>query len=227
MSQCSEAEFLRNVAQHEMQIIRDEDVYRHLRFKQPGAINRYFDLLTWPGHLCYTGDMGTFVFTRIKDMFEFFRTDREYAKRDGRRLYINPDYWAEKLIAADDRRGGGSATQFSEDKFRRVINEQRIKWIRDARRERTLDADSRRDLWESIERDVFDRLDDDGGQVAYVAARDFQWWPSRPGERVYQFEELWDYDLTEYTHRYLWCCYALAWGIERYDDAKQPAQVAS
>jgi hypothetical protein len=48
-----------------------------------------FDILTWSGHLCYTGDMGTYVFARIEDMFDFFR---------GRR--INPQYWGEKVIAS-------------------------------------------------------------------------------------------------------------------------------
>ena len=28
-----------------------------------------FDIVTWPGYLCYSGDMGCFVFTRLPDMF--------------------------------------------------------------------------------------------------------------------------------------------------------------
>ncbi len=72
-SQCDEARFLKDVANHEMQIIRDDGVQRHLRFKKPGTMCYHFDLITWGGHLCYTGDMGTYVFTRVHDMFDFFR----------------------------------------------------------------------------------------------------------------------------------------------------------
>lgn len=50
-------------------------------------------------YLCYTGDMGTYVFQRLTDMFEFFRTDREYKKRNGGKLAVNLSYWGEKLQA--------------------------------------------------------------------------------------------------------------------------------
>src|ERR1051326_8204576 len=72
----SEREFLRNVKAHEMTVLRDEGVDRHLRFKAPNTSNQYFDLITWRGSLCFTGDMGTFVFSRIPDMFEFFRDEQ-------------------------------------------------------------------------------------------------------------------------------------------------------
>jgi hypothetical protein len=40
------------------------------------------------------------------------------------------------------------------------------------------------------------------------------------------FEDFREVDCEEYTHRFLWCCYALAWGIEKYDAAKQPVDEA-
>jgi hypothetical protein len=166
---CTEDRFLHDVREHAMEIIRDDGVYRHIRFKRPGAHCQFFDLVTWPG------DMGTFVFSRLHDMFDFFRTDRRHL-RDGRTLGINPCYWSEKLIAVDGNRHRGSAKQFSEERFRQVINEQRIAWLREARQPCSagyLDRDDRRDLW--------------------------------------------GHDFTEYTFRFLWCCYALAWGIQRYD----------
>src|SRR5690348_13144744 len=93
--------FLKDVSTHEMIVIRDDGANRHIRFKRPGTSCMYFDLITWPGYLCYTGDMGTYVFSRLEDMFEFFRTDRDYNKRKGRELSINPKYWGEKLQAVD------------------------------------------------------------------------------------------------------------------------------
>lgn len=77
-----EQRFLNDVANHEMIIIRDDGVNRHVRFKRPNSSCMYFDLITWPGHLCYTGDMGSYVFRRLEDMFEFFRTDRNDTASD-------------------------------------------------------------------------------------------------------------------------------------------------
>ena len=91
----TEADFLKDVAAHEMEILRDDGVYRHIRFKKPGTWCMHFDLVTWPGYLAYSGDMGCYVFSRLNDMFEFFRTDREYLQRDGRQLCINLCYWSE------------------------------------------------------------------------------------------------------------------------------------
>ena len=86
---CPEAIFLRDVAEHEMIVVRDDGVHRHIRFKKPGTSCMHFDLITWPGYLCYTGDMGTYVFSRLTDMFEFFRTDREYMRlREGQTLRV-------------------------------------------------------------------------------------------------------------------------------------------
>lgn len=70
-------------------MLHEDGIYRHIRFRQPGTMCMHFDLITWPGYLCYTGDMGTYVFTRLADMFEFFRTDLTYAPRTGRLLAVN------------------------------------------------------------------------------------------------------------------------------------------
>ncbi|WP_116791376.1 hypothetical protein [Achromobacter dolens] len=214
----TETEFLRDVTDHVMEVHHDEGVYRHIRFRKPGTMCMHFDLITWPGYLCYTGDMGTYVFTRLVDMFEFFRTDRSYASRAGRRLAVNLSYWSEKLEAVDGSRRGGSAEEFDAARFRKVVNEYRLDWIRgDART--LLSKDERRELWEAVASDVLDRADD-GEQVAFQAANDFDWKPSRyPAwtRRRWRFEDFWDHSFTDYTHRFRWCCFALAWGIEQYD----------
>ena len=223
----TEASFLKDVATHEMQLLRDDGVYRHLRFKRPDTICMHFDLVTWPGVLCYTGDMGTFVFTQLRDMFEFFRTDREYGQRSiraERRLFVNHGYWSEKLVAVDGQRRSGSAMEFSEAKLRAYVNETRLEWIREARANGELSRDERRDLWEEVDHEVLDRLDDDDEQAAYLALRDFRWSPrSVPGSPEFEVTDFWDHEFRQYTHAFQWCCFALAWGIERYDLAKAAA----
>jgi hypothetical protein len=224
---CTEDRFLRDVAQHEMIVIRDEGVHRHIRFKKPDSNIQYFDLITWPGHLCYTGDMGTYVFQRLTDMFEFFRTDREYNKSRGRSLGINLNYWTEKIIAVDGNRGGGKVKEFDENKFKRVINDYRVGWMRNAKESGSLDKAGRRELWEAVNDEVLSLLED-GGDRAQYAAYDFCHDPRTNPHRPYgwTFTDLFENDLTEYTHSIIWCCYALAWGVAKYDATKQPAAEA-
>ncbi len=214
--QPTEASFLKDVATHQMIVIRDEGVHRHIRFKRPDTTNYYFDLITWPGCLCYTGDMGTYVFQRLEDMFEFFRTDREYKRlRDGQKLAINLSYWSEKLIAVDGRRTGGSAIEFSEEKFRRVVQETRRGWIRDHYHQTT--KAQRRDLWGAIDDEVLAHSDE-GEHEADMAAYNFS---HRLGDSHFEFTDFWDHDFNDYTYHFVWCCYALAWGIQQYDLIKE------
>lgn len=215
---CTQEQFLKDVAKHDIQVLRDDGLYRHIRFKELGTMMQHFDFVTWPGYLAYSGDMGTYVFTRLDDMFEFFR-----AKSDDGRLRINLSYWSEKLIAVDGQREGGAAKEFSAEKFTAAINEYRVDWVRDARREGALDKAQRRELWESVDSDVLSRIDDDhDGSVAQRAAYEFSW--SATGKRRHwQFQDLFEHSFTEYTHRFVWCCYALAWGIQRYDASKVAA----
>ncbi|RYE43936.1 MAG: hypothetical protein EOP24_26160 [Hyphomicrobiales bacterium] len=207
--------FLNDVRSHEMIVLHESGTYRHLRFKRPGTGCMHFDLVTYPGHLVMSGDMGTWVFSRLDDMFEFFRTDRP---RSGN-LRINLGYWSEKLQAVDGNRTHAGCQEFSKEKFERVIKEQRMEWMRDGR----FDKAQRRELWEAIDEEIL-RLIDDGETAAYQAANDFAYPPSWSDStaRRARFSDLWDHDFKEYTHHFVWACYAIAWGIHRYDEAKSP-----
>lgn len=222
MSALTESEFLKDVEHHVIKVLHEDGLHRHIRFRKPGTMCMHFDLVTWPGYLCYTGDMGTYVFTRLVDMFEFFRTDRQYAERQGRRLAVNLSYWSEKLEAVNGSRRGGSAEKFDPDRFRRVINEHRMNWIRgDART--LLTKDERRELWDSVTQDVLDRIND-GEHIVYSAAHEFTWKPTRYPSwqgRTRHFEDLWEHSFTDYTSRFRWWGFALAWGIEQYDISKE------
>ena len=211
---CSEAQFLKDVAHHEMQIIREDGLHRHLRFQKPGSWNMHFDLITWPGYLCYTGDMGTYVFRRLNDMLQFFRTDREHMYlRDGKTLAVNHSYWAEKVEAQDK---GDGLTEFDEEKFTRVILEILVGWLREHWNSTT--QEERRDLWEDVISTVIHADEDSGGYRKQGAAYDFF---HQVNPRLsFSFRDLFDYSFTRYTFRFIWCCYALAWGVQKYDEAK-------
>jgi len=220
--------FLRDVAKHNLHLLRDDGVYRHLRFKQPNSTSMYFDLVTWPGFLAYTGDMGAYVFNRDLDMFEFFR-QRDQSYR------VNPQYWAEK-VEASDRTG---VKQFSLEKFKAEIRD----WVAQSKEQNLPDpedaealaqhASAYAELLEAVEKNVLNC--DDNEVRAYDAVNDFEhngsaWQVMFGPEAEFQFSDFYEVDVTEYSFRFLWCCEALAWGVARYDafkvKARQVAQEA-
>lgn len=223
---CTEASFLRDVKDHVLEVIRDDGVYRHIRLRKPHTSCYHFDLITWPGYLCYCGDMGTYVFERATDMFGFFRSHRRDFPERG--LPINPRYWSEKLVSTDcNGQHPGSAIEFDPEKFTRVINEYRISWMRSLKQRGATKA-QRRDLWEEVDHGILGVLD--SSDRAQIAAYDFvstvkvrrhgDGWAPHDFEYEYSFVDLFEHHFTRYTTHFIWCCYALAWGIQKYDDAK-------
>lgn len=121
------------VTEHELTVLKDDGLYRHLRFKRPGSSLYWFDIITWPYHLVIDGDLQSFHFSREEDMLSFF----EFGSGD-----INPDYWAEKL------RGSVEIRTYSAERFRQSVFERF--W------EDRLRRDENAELWREICRDVLD-----------------------------------------------------------------------
>ena len=177
-----EKRFLGDVVTHEMEVIRDDGVHRHIRFKHPNTSCMHFDLITWPGYLCYTGDMGTYVFARLRDMFEFFRTDSNVVLRDGKTLAINPHYWGEKLQAVDK---GDGFKQYSHEKFCELVKSIVERHISDE----DLSDDKARELRISVESEVLEC--DENEHDAYQAAAGFE-------HEGFEFSDFWEHDLKDY-----------------------------
>lgn len=193
-------QFLQDVATHAMTVIRDDGVNRHVKFRRSGTRCMGFDLITWPGHLCYSGDMGTYVFARIEDMFEFFRatpTDLAWADRhNGETLYINLGYWQEKVLAADK---SGGIEAFDPDLF--------IARVRELLKQREAPPA----VVEACEEEVIGRAHD-GEHEAMRAGIEFE-------HDGFRFDDFWEINCRDYTYSFVWCCYAIAWGIQVYDAA--------
>lgn len=205
MTKITEEEFLKDVANHRLQIRMDEGVHRHLYLSQPGTNNMSFAIITWPGHLCYTGDMGTFVFSRMIDMLNFFRGEPTGP------LKRNLGYWAEKLLAVDKT---DNYREFDVDFFRENVKEHI---------QNQLDVDS----WEAVPEDV--REDDD---VVSLLEADDEWDCISQIRLFHQakvdFTDFFDGNQTHQpTGRYEWACYAIPWAIRLYDAAPKPPQFFS
>lgn len=201
MNQCTEERFLEDVKNHKLEIVKNDGVNRHLRFRRPGSITYWFDLITWNGHLCITGDCGTYVFSRIEDMFEFFRTDEAYKKtHPERKLFINTGYWGEKLLSISQ---SGGYEEFSQETFEENIKKDFEEWEFDSEEQKA-------EVWGEVASEVLDNSHD-GDIRAFDAALSFK------SEHGHNFADFWEYSCKEFTFHYLWCLYAIAWGIQEYD----------
>lgn len=201
----TEKRFLNDIKEHEMTIIRNDDVDRHLRFSRPESSVYRFDIITWSGHLLITGDMGSWLFRRTHDMFSFFRMDKGDWNYEENGLGINPHYWEEKLLAVDARGGRDlGAKQYSQDLLEKVVRDIVDEWTEDWEENRV------NDLWERLEEDV---IYAETERDAHEAAANFE-------HDGFKFSDFWEHELREYTFIYLWCCYAVIWGIRKFDEVE-------
>ena len=194
----SRRSFLGYAKKHEMTVLHDDGLYRHIRFSTPGTGIGWFQLVTWPGYLSITGDLGSFTFTRIEDMFDFFVEGFPDAE-----MSINPHYWAEKIVA------GGSTKVFSEEKFRQLVVENF--WER-----RDEFEGEARDLFRAIREDVL--AYEEYSETARGALDSFRY-RGKDGTRLFEFSDWYEWDLTDWSPHYLRACHAIAWGINRYRQA--------
>lgn len=182
------------VEKHELKILHEDGLYRHLRFQTPGTSIGYFDIITWPGSLAISGDIGEgFIFKREEDMIPWFGPN----KTPG---HINPGYWSEKLT-----RGTREVREvFSDEKFKAYLDEQIEAFAKhsgyelDAVRDDVI-AEYESDYTGTTERayEFMQGLTYEGSAIAEDPSNDIESW-------------------LEYDHHFLLACHAILWGIKKY-----------
>jgi hypothetical protein len=189
--------FLRDIKNHECNILKDEGVYRHIHCRSPKTTSMWFDIITWPGYLAYTGDMGSYMFSRARDMFSFFRNNK---------CEINTDYWAEKCIA--ESIFGNGIREFSKEDFRENVIDAAKTY---------LDIDEKEKLPDDIIEEINPLLHCADEYECMETMRNFY------SDKI-KFNDFWEYTHQRKTWHYIWCCYAIVWGISKYDEIKtEPA----
>jgi hypothetical protein len=191
--------FIDNTKNHEMNVLLNNGLYRHIRFKDPETIDYYFDLVTWPGHLVICGDIGTYHFSRARDMFEFFRD----GERDFNHKHVIEEcYWSGKLQGVPRN----AYREFSFDLFSEIVNDNFNEYVKN----NELDFDQKVKLGEEnkeiLSKDIVDEHE------AYMILNEFS-----SDCTDFTFRDLWDYDFTNYKFNYILCCYAIVWGIIKYN----------
>lgn len=199
---------------HEMTVLLDQAAptaggqpgtpHRHLHFARHLPDGRAsdlwsFDLITWPGHLAISGDLGSFTFRCLHDMADFFAGQN-----------IRPSYWAEKLVA------GTPHGSFSSERYLAGIAEA-MEAYRPGSFAGALDETAYAGLQQAVKRDLIDEMPQDVEEARQQLA-DFVYYYDGPTSRrnAFRFHDVWEIDLAGYDHRYLLACHAIQYGINRY-----------
>ena len=182
----SRRRFLAEVGDHVMTVLHDDGLYRHIRFAKPGTGIYRFDLVTWPGHLSITGDLESFTFRRVEDMFDFFASGAD----------INPGYWGEKVIA------GRPIRVFDEDTFARSVTDTFMYRRGDYEGEAA-------NIWRELRREMLDERHILGEHELRYRLANFDAFGFR-------FYDVYDMAFDEYDVHYLRACQAIRWGIAKY-----------
>lgn len=207
MTKCTEDQFLREVENHEMQILKDDGVYRHLVFSNKGSSIYRFDLITWPGNLTITGDVSTYTFNRVRDMFDFFimrKNDFNLSKT--KELSINPGYWGEKLLSVCKR---GGYRKLDPELVENGIREEFENWVFEPDLAEELEADQ-------VKQEVWSKVKDEVLQYKGCESDLLEAMHSFKSEYGHEFSDVHENDFKDYTHHYTWSLYAIVWGILKY-----------
>lgn len=209
--------FKRDTKEHSMTVYRNNGLYRHLGFSRNYSSTYHFDLVTWPGFLAITGDMGEYVFSRCPDMFSFFRmSENDFNKRRDGELSINPRYWGEKVRASKN-----GIEEFSLDAFHIEVK-------------RRL-SDSISDFPSELVQEIIEEIENDSSWPtdeieAWSFVRDFDFEDILFSDEVCEAmsdEDLtfpdepladWEDSCSEFKFHYIWCLYAIVWGISLFDE---------
>ncbi|MEU0589893.1 hypothetical protein [Streptomyces ardesiacus] len=232
------ARFAQDTTAHRMTVLHDDGLYRHLVFAEPTHGFYWFELITTPGQLVFSGDGNSYVFRRTEDMFQFFRSG---IWRDGSHN-INPSYWSEKLTS-----GREAATDYSEKLFQAEVAE-------------TL-ADVEGDYpgiaaaWtEHVESEFNTEYECEAlralhefefGKAFLAECRECQWQfegetysatatqarqhRGEAGDRhsapvrdlAFTFSDVGEWRLQDFDWWFLWACHAIVFGIARYDRVRK------
>lgn len=204
---CTHERFLDDIKNHKMEILLDSGVHRHLKFTNNGSSIYRFDIVTWDGYLAITGDMGCCVFSRLFDMFQFIRTDK-----DG----IDFRYWQEKVVS-----GRESTERFSYEKLKKLINE----YIDSRLDGEGWDEDEIDELKDDIEYELsyYDRnsvrLFDAINEYSYHKNKEYLM-SDKPDFEFTNWGE-WHGMANTYTFQYIWQCYAIQYAVKEYDKFKE------
>jgi hypothetical protein len=207
----SRQRFDTEVRDHKMKVLRNDKVYRHLRFMNPRNGAYWFELHTGPHFLLFRGDGESYVFSNgDHDIFSSFR----HSLRADGSIHPDPGYWTQKLASAEQAEKWDTDT-FSED-LEQHITDMVEQEIVPKKHEARLRAEVENDL-------MYEDLH--SADLAIKALMEFEFYFDERDhydskkQPDFTFEECWEWvtKCTEYDWWYLWALHGIVWGIGQYD----------
>lgn len=222
--QVTKESFLKDVENHKATIILDSKIHRHIHCTS-GSSCYHFDIVTYPGHLVVSGDMGDFVFQRTVDMFEFFRPNNTYLEDK----WIDVGYWGGKLQASSVR-GQSKFEVFDGDLIIPSVMEHLEEYCEDLDYKFDIyldensnpeykDIESFTSAFKKEVKDYFDYHEEELNWQQYASV--FEGFDSEiidDNDFLCEWYEWVETDKA--SDNYLWCCYAIVWAIKQYDEIK-------
>lgn len=209
---CTLERFTKDTAEHQLKIHRDDGLFRHLTVKKPNSSCMHYNITTWPGYLCMSGDMGCFVFSRLPDMFQFFR---------GKPGEINPYYWQEKLQSGAGFEGARAISEeFDGEAYDQRMDQYLADFIEDLDPNDTDEAEQIVAATEAVSDFKNFRENSEWD----VVSRIHNWDPSDAGGL--ELDDFFEGQLDKFKFNYIWCCYAIVHAIALYD-AMKASEVAA
>lgn len=196
-------QFESETTEHRMTVLHDDGVYRHLRFAKPGTGMWSWSIVTWPGHLAVSGDIGDgWMFQRENDMLGFFG-------RNGHTAGINPSYWSEKLPT----HMRDAAKHFTAERFEAAVRAEvaELEGVTDEQKALLLT---------SLEDEVFQGYDDLSWSLQAIEGT----WHA--GGAVVKFEDMEHADYSEWDHHFLLCLFAIVFGVRAYREYEAAIEAA-
>lgn len=190
----SAARFARDTRGHEMTVLHEDGLYRHLKCADPTGGFYRFDLITWPHNLFLRGDGFSFGFAvwPTEDMFDVFRGSRSGG--------INPGYWQEKVTA-------GRVKDWSEDLFRA--------WVLDEAGKAEFRFPG---AVEAVGKQI---LHSDEHSIEFQGTAEYALANFHHGDYRLRFPHDWEKDFEDYSWEYLFACHAVLFGIDRWDASRK------
>lgn len=205
MRQPDREEFLKSVKDHQIEILKDDGIYRHIKCQKPETWDRGFEIITFPGGLLYTGDMGTYEFERVEDMFFFFRSG---INKTGE-ISINSGYWEEKCKS--ESIFGGGIKKFDSDLFKENVKEYFETYYED------VESEEKEKVREEIQEQIFNYTEDSEWSLVSALNR----FTTYSIETKFDFTDFWESSVNSKTYYFIWCLWAIVWTVQKYDEVKK------
>jgi hypothetical protein len=195
---------------HELTVIREDGLYRHLRAQAPGTRMWSWDIITWPGYLTIVGDVGNgWTFSRTDDMLSFFHPSPEPYR-------IDADYWWEKMPS----QLRDAAKVFDADVLLEHGRETLSEWDLDQAQVAAATS-GLEDAWRSVyfetESDYRRVLD----EFEFTGDDGF----------THRFSDTWEWSSKTYDWHFILALLAIVWTVEKYNEraaaAAAPKEIAA